>query len=101
MTFRFGSALVLAILIAVAGVAIEKRCLELRRALIAQRYRQEALRDLVAQLRLKTQQLGAPTRVFEEIAEERIGADAPNFVDEIPAERQPLLSWQRGGSKAR
>jgi hypothetical protein len=65
MYFRFGAAVVLAVLVAVAGIAIEKRCLALRRALTREHYRYEVLRDLYARQRLQTQQLGAPARLFE------------------------------------
>jgi hypothetical protein len=65
MYFRFGAALVLTVLVAVAGIAIEKRCLTLRRALSREHYRYEVLRDVYARQRLLTQQLGAPGRLFE------------------------------------
>ena len=58
MYFRFGSALVLLILMSVAGVAIEKQCLALRRSVMRQQYRREVLQDEYARLRLQTQQLG-------------------------------------------
>ncbi len=57
MYFRFGAALVLAVLVAVSGIALEKRCLTLRRALAREHYRYEVLRDLYARQRLQTQQL--------------------------------------------
>jgi hypothetical protein len=65
MYFRFGAAVVLAVLVAVSGIAIEKRCLMLRRALSRDRYRYEGLCDLYARQRLQTQQLGAPARLLE------------------------------------
>jgi hypothetical protein len=71
MYFRFGAALVLSVLVAVAGIAIEKRCLALRRALTRDQYRYDALRDLYARQRLQTQQLGAPARLFEQLESER------------------------------
>jgi hypothetical protein len=71
MYFRFAAAVVLAALIAVAGVAIEKRCLALRRALTRERYRYDVLSDLYARQRLRTQQLGAPARLFESIESDR------------------------------
>jgi hypothetical protein len=71
MYFRFGAAVVLAVLGAVAGIAIEKRCLTLRRALTREHYRYEVLRDLYARQRLQTQQLGAPARLFEALESDR------------------------------
>jgi hypothetical protein len=71
MYFRFGAALVLAVLVAVSGIAIEKRCLMLRRALSRERYRYEVVRDLYARQRLLTEQLGAPARLFEALESDR------------------------------
>jgi hypothetical protein len=70
MYFRFGAAVVLAVLVAVAGIAIEKRCLTLRRALTREHYRYEVLRELYAKQRLQTQQMGAPVRLFEALDSE-------------------------------
>jgi hypothetical protein len=71
MYFRFGSALVLLILMSVAGVAIEKQCLALRRSVMRQQYRREVLQDEYARLRLQTQQLGAPVRLFQALEADR------------------------------
>jgi hypothetical protein len=71
MYFRFGSALVLLILMSVAGVAIEKQCLALRRSVMRQQYRREVLQDEFARLRLQTQQLGAPVRLFQALEADR------------------------------
>lgn len=71
MYFRFGAAVVLAVLVAVAGIAIEKRCLTLRRALTREHYRYEVLCELAARQRLQTQQLGAPGRLYEAIENDR------------------------------
>jgi len=67
MYFRFGCALVVVIIVSVAGIALEKRCLALRRAISRQHYRHDALADLYARLRLQTQQLGAPARVLDSL----------------------------------
>jgi len=71
MYFRFAAAVVLAVLVAVAGIALEKRCLALRRDLTREQYRYEVQRDLYARQRLKTQQLGAPARLFEALESDR------------------------------
>jgi hypothetical protein len=71
MYFRFGSALVLVFLMSVGGIAIEKQCLSLRRAVIRQQYRREILADEYARLRLETQQLGAPIRLIETLEQRR------------------------------
>lgn len=71
MYFRFGSALVLLILMSVAGVAIEKQCLALRRSVMRQQYRREVLQDEYARLRLQTQQLVVPVRLFQALEADR------------------------------
>jgi len=55
----------------IAGIAIEKQCLALRRSVMRQQYRREVLQDEYARLRLQTQQLGAPVRLFEALDEHR------------------------------
>jgi cell division protein FtsL len=84
MYFRFGSALVLVILVCVAGVAIEKQCLALKRAVVRQQYRRDALADEYARLRLETQRLGAPARLFETL-ENAQGQRTPTVKPRQPA----------------
>lgn len=72
MYFRFGSALVLVVAVSLAGVAIEKQCLVLRRAVIREQYRHEALCDASARLRLMTEQLGAPKRLLQALEDGRL-----------------------------
>ena len=69
MFFRFGSAIVLVVLISLAGTALEKRNLELRRSVSRQQYRQEILLERYAGHRVQAQQLGAPLRVIETVDE--------------------------------
>jgi len=95
MYFRFASALALVILISFGGVAIEKQCLDLRRAVSRQHYRQEALRDLYARTRLRTQQLGAPVRLFDALEDGRIQLARPDDGADLGTPRLPLLAWQR------
>lgn len=66
MFFRFGSALVLVVLISLAGTALEKRNLELRRMVSHQQYRLDVLLQQHAAHRVQAQQLGAPLRMFEQ-----------------------------------
>jgi len=95
MFFRFGSALVLVVLISLVGVAIEKRNLELRRGLSRQHYRMDALHEQYAHARLKTQQLGAPERLIESIDASELKARRPESPVEDESRRVPLLHWQR------
>lgn len=65
MFVRFGGALILVVLISLAGIRLEKRNLELRRSIGLQHYRLEVLERHHALHRLKVQQLGAPTRLID------------------------------------
>lgn len=68
MFFRFGSALVLVVLVSLAGTALEKRNLELKRAVSRQHYRLEVLLEQHASNRVLAQQLGAPSRLVDQLA---------------------------------
>jgi hypothetical protein len=98
MYFRFGTALALAVVVAVAGIAIEKQCLTLRRALTRDHYRYEVLRDLYARQRLQTQQLGAPARLFEALETERRESIARGRGDSTKL-RDPRFAWDPGDRK--
>jgi hypothetical protein len=75
MFFRFGSALVLVVLISLAGTALEKRNLELRRIVSRQHYRLEILLEKHAGNRVLAQQLGAPSRLVDKIDQESTSPD--------------------------
>jgi hypothetical protein len=64
MYFRFGAAIVLFVVVSIAGVALEKQCLSYRRAIARQRYRMDVLVEQYAQTRLTVQRLGAPNRMI-------------------------------------
>jgi hypothetical protein len=65
MFFRFGSALVLVVLISLAGTALEKRNLQLKRAISRQHYRREILLEQHSSRRVEAQRLGAPMRLID------------------------------------
>lgn len=69
MFYRFGGALVLLVMIALGGIAIEKQNLTLRRAVSHQKFRQEVLLEEHAIHRLKAQQLTAPGRLMNDLEE--------------------------------
>jgi hypothetical protein len=97
MYFRFGSALVLVFLMSVGGIAIEKQCLSLRRAVIRQQYRREVLADEYARLRLETQQLGAPIRLFETLEHSQTAQTTPALPDDFKGNatgRPTFLAWR-------
>lgn len=62
MAFRFLTILAFVVLISLAGVALEKKNLELRREISRQRYRAEVLRELHTAERLRTQEAGSLLR---------------------------------------
>lgn len=66
MFFRFAAALVLVVLISLAGTALEKRNLELRRSVSHQQYRLDVLLQRYAAHRVQAQQLGAPVRTIDQ-----------------------------------
>jgi hypothetical protein len=65
MFFRFCAALFLVVLIAAAGITLEKRLLDMKRQQTLQVYRLELLEEKYARLKLRTQELGAPSRLLE------------------------------------
>lgn len=67
MFFRFGIGLLLVVLTSLAGTALEKRNLELRRAVSRQYYRLERLQEQHAGKRVLAQQLGAPNRLVSQV----------------------------------
>jgi hypothetical protein len=92
MFFRFGSALFLVVLISLAGTALEKRNLELRRFVSRQQYRLEILLEQHASNRVLAQQLGAPYRLVD-----KIGGDS----DFAEKSKQPAKSNGSGVNRGR
>lgn len=84
MYFRFGCALVLAVLISLAGTALEKENLELRRKVSRQHYQEDVLLEDHAAHRVKAQLLGAPARVIDTLEVESLPA-APTAKSKTPA----------------
>ncbi len=94
MFFRFGSALVLVVLISLIGIGLEKRNLELRRAVSQQHYRMDALRDAQARLRLETQVLGAPARMIHPLERGDLEVARPEKPARPNERRMPLMHWR-------
>ena len=63
MFFRFSAALILIVIVSMAGVVLEKRTLELRRAVSRQYYQTDLLLEQHVRLRLETQRLTAPAQL--------------------------------------
>lgn len=90
MYFRFGMAVVLVVSVSLAGVALERANLEYRRQISRQHYQLETLRAQQAELRLRTQQLGAPARMVESIRSGR-----------LPVQRSAVQKLSRGKTGSR
>ena len=99
MYFRFASAVALIVAISVAGVALEKRGLELRRETTRQSYRTDVLHDRLARLRVRSQQLGAPTRFFDSLESGSLQLKPPQTPQRAEHSRLTLLRWQRPPSQ--
>ena len=95
MFFRFGSTLVLLVLVSTAGVALEKRTLALRRSVSRQHYRMDVLRDEYAKMRLRTQQLAGPLRTVDALDAGKLSVDRPREFSPSDTKELPLLRWQR------
>ncbi|MEZ6045059.1 MAG: hypothetical protein R3C11_05665 [Planctomycetaceae bacterium] len=94
MFFRFGAAIVLIVLICLIGIAIEKRNLDLRRALSKQHDQSEELLEAHARLRLQTQQLGATTRLMQEFEPAVVKEDATEHILLENTTEVPLMRWR-------
>jgi hypothetical protein len=101
MFFRFGSAVVLVVLISVAGIALEKQSLELRREVSRQHYRMDVLWKDHATLRWRTQELGAPVRLIGPLESGAWDVSQPEQPIDAEPRRIPLLRWQRSESMSR
>ena len=96
MYFRFGSAIVLVVLIGLWGTSLEKESLELRRRVSRQQFQRDALEDAHARLRLRAQEYGAPPRVIAALEAGGLKPQpATEVADERPPSRIPLLRWQQ------
>lgn len=84
MFFRFGSAIVLVVLISLAGTALEKRNLQLKRAVSRQHYRLEVLLEQHAARRVEAQRLGAPIRLVQTVDDAAQAAAAANAAQSAP-----------------
>ena len=67
MFFRFCAALSLVVLIAAAGITLEKQILDRKREQTLQVYRLTQMEEKYARLKLRSQELGAPSRLLESL----------------------------------
>lgn len=61
--FRFSAGLLLALLVSLVAIRLEKETLELRRAVSVQYYQTDLLLELLVRLRLESQKLTAPAQL--------------------------------------
>ncbi|MGC1275958.1 MAG: hypothetical protein WBC44_19810 [Planctomycetaceae bacterium] len=94
MFVRFQGAILFAALTAVAGSALEKTILDLRRATGRQHYRIEALRERVARARLRTERLSALTTLAEPLEQGRLEPNAGPSPGGSDRYEPPLLHWR-------
>ncbi|MCA9059409.1 MAG: hypothetical protein KDA85_12955 [Planctomycetaceae bacterium] len=101
MYFRFIAALLLVVVISMAGVVLEKHTVDMRRAVSRQYYQTDLLLDLQVKLRLETQRLTAPSQleqlttpgvgVAQQRSPEVDGSESPERTES----RSPLLPLLR------
>jgi hypothetical protein len=102
MFFRFAAAIVLIVLIALIGTTLEKRNLDLKRAISQQQYRQEALLDTHVRLRLEAQRLGTPARLLGPLERGELRLQRPEKPARSDERRTPLQNWNSAaGTKPR
>lgn len=95
MFFRFGAALLLVVSVALTGTALETQNLALKRSLSQQQYQLEVLLETQAKLRLETQRLGAPARLFDALERGDAALYRPPKPQRSDERRAPLLNWNQ------
>ena len=100
MFFRFGSAVLLVVVVSLTGIGLEKQNLEFRRLLSRQQYRADVLLESHSRLRLRTQQLGAPVRLIDSLEDGSLEVRQPEKPLVSRPRRFPLLRWQRSAPRS-
>lgn len=88
---RFFAALLLAVSIAVAGVAIEQRILRYRQAISLDVHRLDVLDEQFARRRFEVSRLGAPARILAQLREGNLSLEEPQRPELRDADRQKLV----------
>lgn len=99
MFFRFGAALLLVVIVALCGTALETQNLALKRSLSQQQYRMEVLLETQTRLRLETQRLGAPAKLFDALQQQDATLYRPPKPQRVDQRRAPLLNWSNVPSR--
>lgn len=100
--FRFTAALLLAVLVSITGIALEKETLQLKRAVSRQYFQIDLLLEIHAQLRLSVQEKTAPAQLAAirqrtHLTNERSVARNESEPASNPVQRKalPLLRWKQ------
>ena len=88
MYFRFCCAIILLVLISLAGIFLEKQSLTIRRAISKQHFQKDILQDEYSRLRLLTHQYGSPDRIYQLFNEE---SDPQDEIESNDKKKQKLL----------
>lgn len=91
--FRFGAALLLLVSVALTGTVLETQNLALKRSLSQQQYRMEVLLESQASLRLESQRLGTPAKLFDAMQNGDAALHRPPKPQRADLRRAPLLNW--------
>ena len=101
--FRFASALILVVLISLVGIGLEKQTLETKRAISRQYFQKDLLLEMHARLRLRIQELTAPSHLAETSRAEPVVVVPQQPAESVapqrshrsaPVPRLPLLRWE-------
>ena len=93
MFFRFGAALALVVVTALCGTVLETQNLWLKRSLCQQKYRLDVLIESQAAIRLETQRLGAPAKLFQALEQSSASLRRPAKALRNDRRRASLLNW--------
>lgn len=113
MFFRFVASVMLVVLVSMVGIGLEKQTLEMKRAVSRQYFQRDVLLEMHARLRLRVQELTAPSQlaVLEADSDRQavssqgsrnsrgsaaaVQLSVPNSAGSSPApSRLPLLRWE-------
>ncbi len=93
MFFRFICGMALVVLIALAGAALDKEALVLRRRVSQQDYQLDVLLEQHHRLRMQAQKLGTPTRWLDDLEQGRVPLERIARPERRTSPRSPLLNW--------
>ena len=108
MFFRFAAALILVVLISIVGIGLEKQTLEAKRAVSRQYFQKDLLLEMHAKLRLRIQELTAPSHLNRKSNMQPVvvmprpvvppSSDSSSQIRDatpsVPIPRLPLLRWE-------